>query len=52
MLKKGSLFLSVWCGINFILIFTLLCFVIDFKQNSPILQVASFFKGEKNVFNQ
>jgi hypothetical protein len=42
MLKKGSLILSIWCGINFVLAFIILCYVIVFKQNSPILQVASF----------
>ncbi len=46
MLKKGSLVLSIWCGINFILAFTILCFVIALKQNSPILQVASFSEAE------
>ena len=46
MLKKGSLILSIWCGINFILALIILCFVIVFKQNSPILQVASFSEAE------
>ena len=46
MLKKGSLVLSIWCGINFILAFIILCYVIIFKQNSPILQVASFSEAE------
>ena len=46
MLKKGSLFLSIWCGINFILAFIILCYVIVLKQNSPILQVASFSEAE------
>jgi hypothetical protein len=46
MLKKGSTVLSIWCGINFILAFIILCHVIVFKQNSPILQVASFSESE------
>ena len=46
MLKKGSLVLSIWCGINFMLAFIILCYVIVFKQNSPILQVASFSETE------
>ena len=46
MLKKGSTVLSIWCGINFILAFIILCYVIVLKQNSPILQVASFSDAE------
>jgi hypothetical protein len=46
MLKKGSLVLSIWCGINFALAFIILCYVVVFKQNSPILQVASFSEAE------
>ncbi len=46
MLKKGSLVLSIWCGINFILAFIILSYIIVFKQNSPILQVASFSDAE------
>ncbi len=46
MLKKGSIVLSIWCIINFILAFIILTFVIVFKQNSPILQVASFSDAE------
>ena len=46
MLKKGSMVLSIWCGINFILAFIILCYVIVLKQNSPILQVASFSEAE------
>ena len=46
MLKRGSTVLSIWCGINFILAFIILCYVIVFKQNSPILQVASFSETE------
>lgn len=46
MLKKGSLILSIWCGINFILALIILCYVIVLKQNSPILQVASFSEAE------
>ena len=46
MLKKGSFVLSIWCVINFILAFTILCYVIVFKKDSPILQVASFSDSE------
>jgi hypothetical protein len=46
MLKRGSTILSIWCGINFILALVILCYVIVFKQNSPILHVASFSEAE------
>lgn len=46
MLKRGSLVLSIWCGINFILAFIILCYVIVLKKDSPILQVASFSEVE------
>jgi hypothetical protein len=46
MLKKGSLVLSIWCVINFMLAFIILCYVIILKENSPILQVASFSDAE------
>jgi len=46
MLKKGALVLSVWCVINFILAFVILCYVIILKKDSPILQVASFSEAE------
>ena len=46
MLKRGSIVLSIWCVINFILAFIILCYVIVLKQNSPILQVASFSEAE------
>jgi hypothetical protein len=46
MLKKGSMVLSIWCLINFALAFIILSYVIVFKQNSPILQVASFAEAE------
>ena len=46
MLKKGSVILSIWCIINFILAFTILSYVIVFQRNSPILQVASFSESE------
>jgi hypothetical protein len=46
MLKKGSMVLSIWCVINFILAFVILSSVIVLKQNSPILQVASFSEAE------
>ena len=46
MLKRGSIVLSIWCGINFILAFIILCYVIVLKEDSPILQVASFSETE------
>ncbi len=46
MLKKASIVLSIWCAINFLLAFTILFFVIVLKQDSPILQVASFSGAE------
>lgn len=46
MLKKGSLLLSIWCVVNFALASILLCYVMVLKQNSPILQVASFSEAE------
>jgi len=46
MLKKGSIVLSIWCVINFMLAFIILCYVIILKENSPILQVASFSEAE------
>jgi len=46
MLKRGSIVLSIWCGINFILAFIILCYVIVLKKDSPILQVASFSNAE------
>lgn len=46
MLKKGSIVLSIWCGINFILALIILCYVIVLKKDSPILQVASFSEAE------
>jgi hypothetical protein len=46
MLKKGSIILSIWCVINFMLAFIILCYVIVLKKDSPILQVASFSAAE------
>ncbi len=46
MLKRGSIVLSIWCVINFILAFIILCYVIVFNKDSPILQVASFSESE------
>jgi hypothetical protein len=46
MLKRGSIVLSIWCVINFILAFIILCYVIVLKEDSPILQVASFSEAE------
>jgi hypothetical protein len=46
MLKRGSIVLSIWSGINFLLAFIILIYVIILKKNSPILQVASFSEIE------
>ncbi len=46
MLKKGSIVLSIWCIINFVLAFVILGFVIVLKKDSPILQVAAFSEAE------
>jgi hypothetical protein len=46
MLRKGSIVLSIWCVINFILALVILGYVTVLKQNSPILQVASFSEAE------
>lgn len=46
MLKKCSVVLSIWCVINFILAFIILCYVIILKKNSPIFQVAAFSEFE------
>jgi len=46
MLKKGSLVLSIWCVINFMLALIILSYVILLKKDSPILQVASFSEAE------
>ena len=46
MLKKGSIVLSIWCVINFMLALIILCYVIVLKKDSPILQVASFSEAE------
>lgn len=46
MLKRGSIVLSIWCGINFILALIILFYVIVLKKDSPILQVASFSEAE------
>jgi hypothetical protein len=46
MLKKGSIVLSIWCVVNFMLAFIILCDVIILENDSPILQVASFSEAE------
>lgn len=46
MLRKGSIILSIWCVINFVLALIILCYVIALKKDSPILQVASFSEAE------
>ena len=45
MLKAGSIILSIWSGINFLLAFLILNIVITFNKNSPIL-VMVFEKPE------
>jgi hypothetical protein len=40
MLKAGSIVLSIWCGINFILAFIILSILVVFRGNSPILALA------------
>jgi hypothetical protein len=46
MLKRGSIVLSIWCGINFMLAFIILCYVIVLGKDSPILQVAGFSEAD------
>ena len=46
MLRRGSIVLSLWCLINFTLAFTILCYVIVLKEDSPILQVAAFSQAD------
>jgi hypothetical protein len=46
MLRRGSLLLSTWSVINFVLASLILCYVIVLKEDSPILQVASFSEAE------
>lgn len=46
MLKKGSIVLSIWCVINFLLALVILCYVLVLKKDSPMLQVASFSQAE------
>ena len=46
MLKNGSIVLSIWCVINFLLALIILSYVIILQKNSPILQVASFSEVE------
>ena len=45
MLKKGSIVLSIWSGINFFLAFVILTIIVFFKGNSPILALV-FEKSE------
>ena len=45
MLKAGSIILSIWSGINFLLAALILTFIIFFKTNAPIL-VMVFEKSE------
>lgn len=46
MLIRGSIVLSIWCVINFMLALLILCYVIVLKNDSPILPVASFSEAE------
>ena len=45
MLKKGSLVLTIWAVINFLLAALILALVVIFKENSPILALV-FEKSE------
>jgi hypothetical protein len=45
MLKKGSIVLSIWSGINFLFAFAILTSVVIFNANSPILALV-FEKSE------
>jgi hypothetical protein len=45
MLKRGSIVLSIWSGINFLLAATILTSVVIFNANSPLL-VMVFEKSE------
>jgi hypothetical protein len=45
MLKAGSRFLSLWCGINFLLAALILTIIVIFHANSPLL-VMVFEKSE------
>ncbi len=46
MLKRGSIVLTIWSGINFLLAALILTIVVFLNGNSPILQVASFSEAE------
>ena len=46
MLKRGSIVLSIWSGINIFLASIILTIVVFLNGNSPILQVASFSEAE------
>ena len=46
MLKRGSIVLSIWSGINIFLASLILTIVVFLNGNSPILQVASFSEAE------
>ena len=45
MLKRGSIVLSIWCGINFLFAALILTSVVIFNANSPLL-VMVFEKSE------
>jgi hypothetical protein len=45
MLKRGSIVLSIWCGVNFFFAALILTIVVIFKGNSPILALV-FEKSE------
>ena len=45
MLKRGSIVLSIWSGINFILAFIILTIVVFLNGNSPLLAMV-FEKSE------
>ena len=44
MLKKGSIVLSIWCVINFMLAFIILCYVIVLQEGLPNFAGGFFFR--------
>ena len=45
MLKKGSIVLSIWCVINFMLALIILCYVIVLKKELPNFAGGFFFRS-------
>jgi hypothetical protein len=50
MLKRGSMVLSIWSGINFLISAAILIMVVVFKANSPLLDLV-FEKSEVTVLS-